>query len=158
MALYRYDPPRRAVEDRHGNKVADVRGMSFNDLNNLANNHFDNLDKLLSVWEHYQEVSANQDAGSFMTDESFAAFIADICTSAPGIMADIIAMATDEEDQRAAINSILAWPMHLQCRALGHIYALSVDDFGGPVKLVGALIQQIRQVAPKADLAPTSLQ
>lgn len=153
MAIRAYAVPRREVADSKGTVLADVRGLAFHDLNLLVSLHFDNLDKLLSVWEHYQDVSKRSDPGAMMTDADFAMFLADICASAPSIMADIIAMAADEVDEtgtplQPALAQIKTWPMHAQCRALGNIYALSVDDFGGPVKLLGALIQQVRMAAP----------
>lgn len=151
MALYMKTLPRREVRDAKDNLLAEVRGLSFNDLNKLVAKNYDNLDKLLSVWEHYQEISQRQDPGAIMTDTDFAAFIADVCQACPAIMADIILMAADEDEDEDAHNKhsmIMKWPMHAQCRALGTIYGLSVEDFGGPVKLVGALIQQIRTAAP----------
>ena len=153
MPIRAYQVPRREITDATGEVLADVRGLAFYDLNLLVSLHFDSLDKLLSVWEHYQDVSKRKDPGAMMTDADFAAFLADICASAPAIMADVIALAADEVDERgmpstAALESIRVWPMHAQCRALGHIYGLSVADVGGPVKLIGALIQQVRQAAP----------
>lgn len=159
MAIQKRAVPRREVTDSNGTIYADVRGLAFHDLNQLVSLHYDNLDKLLTVWEHYQEVSERKDPGAMMTDADFAAFLADICASAPAIMADVIAMAADElgEDGNpdlASLEEIRRWPMHIQCRALGHIYALSADDFGGPVKLIGALIQQVRMAAPKLGMLP----
>lgn len=157
MSIRKYEIPRREVKDSRDNIVADVRGLAFHDLNVLISLHFDNLDKLLSVWEHYQDISKRADPGAMMTDADFAAFLADICSSAPAIMADVIAIAADEMDEDGrpkveALADIRRWPMHVQCRALGHIYALSVEDFGGPVKLIGALVNQIRTAAPSAGM------
>jgi len=151
MALYLNTLPRREVRNAEDVLLAEVRGLSFNDLNKLVAKNFDNLDKLLTVWEHYQEVSQRQDPGAMMSDMDFAAFIADICHACPAIMADIILMAADEDeadDAHVKHALIMKWPMHAQCRAIGTIYGLSVEDFGGPVKLIGALIQQIRAAAP----------
>lgn len=157
MAIRAYQVPRREVTDSKDNVLADVRGLSFHDINTLVTLHFDNLDKLLAVWEHYQDISKRKDPGAMMTDADFAAFLADICASAPSIMSDIIALAADEVDETGmpdpmVLQQIRTWPMHAHCRALGNIYALSVDDFGGPAKLLGALIQQVRQAAPKMGL------
>ena len=82
MPIRAYQVPRREITDAEGEVLADVRGLACYDLNLLVSLHFDSLDKLLSVWEHYQDVSKRKDPGAMMTDADFAAFLADICASA----------------------------------------------------------------------------
>lgn len=139
------------VVDANDIVMADVRGLAFADINNLVSMHFDNLDKLLTVWDHYKEISKRQDAGSVMTDADFANMIVNICQMAPGIICDVIALAADEDDPEA-LKEISRWPMHAQARAIQAIYALTVQDFGGPAKLIGVLIAQVRAAAPKLGM------
>ena len=150
MGLMTYEVPRKLVEDGYGNALAEVRGLNFKDLNILIQRNFENLDRLMTVWDHYQEIAGQDTTGAEESMANMAAFFSDIAMTAPAIVVDVIALgadATEDEDMEA----IQKWPMHAQARALAMVYQLSIIDFGGPVKLLGVATRLLRDHAPQVN-------
>lgn len=153
MALRSYAVPRLMVVDSYGTELADVRGINFADINLFLSMHFDDLDRLMAMWDHYHAISKREDMGALMQDADFAAFLVDVVSKAPGLIVDLIAIGADAntEEDKAAISK---WPMHAQVNAAAKIYDLTVVDFGGPKKLIGAFLKQLRMYAPTAGILP----
>lgn len=152
MALKTYSVPRKMVEDGYGSELADVRGLNFQDLNILIQKNFENLDRLMTVWDHYQEIAGKDTTGAEESMANMAAFFTDIAMTAPAIVVDVIALGADVDmEDQEAFESIQKWPMHAQARAVAMIYQLSIIDFGGPVKLLGVATRLLRDHAPKVN-------
>lgn len=151
MSLRSYSVPRQVVLDSNGTELADVRGLNFRDMTIFVNRNFGDLTRITAAWDHWQELSARDDMGAVLSDGLMVEFVADIVMNAPGLIVDVIAMGADatEDDD---LNAIGQWPAHAQVAAVQAIYALTVVDFGGPKKLLGALLTQLKNFAPVMNL------
>lgn len=157
MGLNRkYRIPRTLVKDARGEELGEVRGLNFQDITAFLNKHFDNFDKLITMWDHYQDLAKERDADAIMSDGVLIQFCSDLVMQAPALIVDIIAIATDldpdEETYLSDLKWISEWPLHAQTSAVTAIYNLTVVDYGGPKKLFGAILSQFRNLKSKGFL------
>lgn len=151
MALYSHSVPRQMVMNSRDEPLADVRGINMADFNIILSRNFDNLDRLMTIWDHYQEMAKAEDYDAERGMQNLTSFFTDVAATAPAVIIDVIALAADATEDED-IEAISKWPMHSQVMALMHIYSLTVVDFGGPAKLLGVLMNLLRDHAPKARL------
>lgn len=159
MAINRnYSVPRIVVKDGSGQELGTVRGLSFNDVTQFLDRNFDNFDRLMTMWDHYHDLSKQQNADQIMSDGVLIQFCADLAMQAPGLLVDIISLAADVHDGTPDeiendMAEISKWSLHSQTVAAVHIYNLTVVDYGGPKKLIGAVLNQFRNLKSGGLLA-----
>lgn len=131
-----------------GNPVLDVRGLSFNDIAYLINRHREDLDMLVKLWDEYSK------QGNF--DETKEAVLLqygfELVQQAPGILAHVIAVASDSIDRHEHIARL---PATVQIDALKAIGRMTIEDFGGTKKMLETLWTTVLAHAP--DLVRNSV-
>lgn len=135
MSLADYSPQREEVKFTGGSFI--VRGLSLDDIAILMQNHAQDLDKLIGIY-----------ASGIKGDAAVAAFaqytIA-LAKEAPGLVGNLIALASDEPD---AVDQARALSMPTQVIALKAIGRLTFAEAGGPKKLFESLSELVKMVAP----------
>lgn len=103
---------------REGNeKVLTVRGLSTQDLTIAIRTHKDSLTKAFQMAE-----------GRLEDDQNLSEFGLELMEQFPGLVAQLIALATDKPDRAGEIQRL---PAPIQLRLMLAIYELTVEDTGG---------------------------
>lgn len=117
MPLAGFQPEQRTIALARGNSFQ-VKGLSLNDIAVLIREHFPDLDAITVLFEHgIEQVSRDQ-------VESFAMMLV---SHAPGLVANMIALAAGEGDASDAEKL----PAPIQVRTLVEIGELTFMEVGG---------------------------
>lgn len=140
MPLSAHQTPRMIVPLLNGNDVA-VRGLNLDDFAALMPSHFEAISKIAALYaEHKQSVFSSKAIGEFIMSSA---------VTFPGLVSEVISIASDEPDAR---NVKLG--TSLQITVLTAIVKLTVEEAGG----LGNLFGQLRELgarlrAVQAELA-----
>lgn len=137
MALVDYQPERSTVSFKGGE--FSVRGLALDDIALLMRHHLRDINALVDIF------------GKDVTDEVAVAAVAQhaiaLIREAPGLVANMISLASDEPDSVDAARRLL---MPTQVRALEEIARLTFDEAGGPKKFIESLMVLLRGMRPAA--------
>lgn len=135
MGLKEYQPLRHEIV--LGGSSFHVRGLSLDDVSRLVNHHLPDLEALF-------ELVASSDKIDF---DNLRPLVVPIIQQAPGLAANLIALAADEPDeaQRAA-----TLPFPVQVDTLVKIGDLTFHEVGG----VGKAMETITALLSKTSLKP----
>lgn len=131
MSLSDYVPQRVTVPLRGGS--LQVRGLALDDVTILLQNHLPDLDTLFDL---YQEAQTDHTKVS-----DTAKYAVQIIKQAPGLVANMIALAADEPDQ---VEKARVLPIAAQQKALMEILRISFEEAGGPKKFFASLMGILR--------------
>lgn len=142
MPISDYQPPTAVVEFTGGSLK--LRGLALDDVAVLMRSHLVDLDKLIQIYDNKVSDSA--------AVASFAQYAISLAKECPGLVANIIALASDDGDNVPAYRK-LSMPLMIKC--LTQIIELTFVEAGGPKKFVESLMEIFRGMrAPKTD-SPT---
>lgn len=103
---------------REGNeKVLTVRGLSTQDLTIAIRTHKDSLTKAFQMAE-----------GRLENNSDLSEFGLELMEQFPGLVAQLIALATDKPDRAGEIERL---PAPVQLRLMLAVYELTIEDTGG---------------------------
>jgi hypothetical protein len=139
MPLADYSPQREEVAFTGGSFI--VRGLSLDDISLLMQNHAQDLDKLIAIYS----AGIKGDAAV----AAFAQYTIALAKEAPGLVGNLIAIASDEPD---VVDKARALSMPTQVAALKVIGRLTFAEAGGPKKLFESLSELVRMVAPNQTM------
>jgi hypothetical protein len=130
MPLAGYQPETREIEV--GATSFHVKGLAVTEIAVLMREHFPDLDAVADLFTHgIDKLDAQQFQGIALT----------LITQAPGLVANVIALAAGEGDASDAVKL----PVPVQVKALYEIGDLTFRDVGGPKKcweIVAALLRK----------------
>lgn len=136
MSLSQYTPDTETVVVKGRKEFTfEVRGLTFFDFSKIIKVHYHDLDGLFDLYEKH----AGQDLTALATGRFATTLIAD----APGIVAHIIALASD--DGEAALPMAQSLPAIAQIDALRKIGALTFSDVEEVKKLVAQVMGQLKE-------------
>jgi len=138
MALADYVVERKAVPFKGGS--FDVRGLSLDDVTVLMREHLSDLDQ---VFELYAS-SASQEA---LVGET-ARYAIKLVQEAPGLVSNVIALASDEPGSAATARSL---SIPVQVDALEKIFMLTFEEAGGAKKFFESLSRLLTGLRPPAS-------
>lgn len=135
MSLADYEPIRAEVGFKGGS--LSVRGLALDDVAVLMRTHLDDLNPLVDLYT--KEVKTDVDVAAM------SQYIIGLVKEAPGLVANLIAIACDEPD---AVDNARKLPMPTQVKALKMIGALTFEEAGGPKKFIESLVGLVRSATP----------
>lgn len=139
MSIHDYKPATAEVEFKGG--TLSVRGLALDDVAVLMRSHLHDLDKLIDIYRNKVDDSA--------AIASAAQYMIALGREAPGLVANIIALACDDGDNVPAYRKL---SMPVMVRATDTIIRLTFEEAGGPKKFAESLMEIFRGMrAPKAD-------
>ena len=124
-----------------GGGVMPVRGLTFEDISALVTGHLVAITALTERWQATK--------GDVFANTNVQAFVIQMATSAPEVVAEIIAFGADSPEDIAVAARL---PIAVQIAALGEIVRLSVDDLGGLGNLVAVLGPLVKSLVAKGGL------
>lgn len=135
MSLADYQPERAEVKFKAGS--FEVRGLALDDIATLMRNHGSDLESMIQI---YSDAQNNNAAIAAMANYAIA-----LAKEAPGFVANMIALASDEPD---TVDNARRLPMATQVEALKQIGRLTFEEAGGPKKFFESLTGLVKMVAP----------
>ena len=135
MGLADYTPARETVEFKGGSMT--IRGVALDDVALLMRGHLPDIDALV-------EIFAKQVPSEIET-VAFAQHAMALVREAPGLVANLIALAADEPDCVAQARSL---PLPVQITLVEKIGRLTFEESGGPKNFFESLGNLFRSVSP----------
>lgn len=126
MSLSNYQAPKLVVSFKGGQ--FEVRGITLDDLAILLKNHLNDIENLVDM---FQKEPDHEAAVASLLKHSIT-----LIREAPGLVANLIALASDEPD---AVDNARSLSMPIQVKAIQSIAQLSFEEAGGPKKFVESL-------------------
>lgn len=139
MPLSAHSTPRIEVPLLGGNSVS-VRGFNLDDFMALMPNHLEELSKVAALYAQHKN--------SVFSNKAFQEFILSIAGGFPGIISEVISIASDEPDTKNVRLST-----GLQISVLSAIMKLTVEEAGG----LGNLFAQLRVLGANVVAAQVEL-
>ncbi len=140
MPISDYQPLTADVKFRNGSLT--VRGLVLDDIALLMRLHLTDLDKLVALFED----GVNED---FAVAE-FSRYAITLAKEAPGLVANMIALACDDADN---VDDYRRLSLPIMVNAMETIAQLTFEEGGGPKKFVASLVTMLRGLRPpKTDL------
>lgn len=136
MSLADFQPARESVTFNGGE--FSVRGLALDDVTVLMRHHMSDVDKLV-------EAFSSNDSTPEYAAKIAAQHIVTLVKEAPGLVANLIALASDEPD---SVENARRLGIAVQIRALETIAKLTFDEAGGPKKFVESLVALLRGLRP----------
>lgn len=133
MGLKNYKPVRHEIS--LGDDSFFVRGLSLEDISALVNHHLPDIEALFTLFER---------GSSLDSDAAFQEIVMAAINQAPGFVANVIALASDEPDAAQEAQQL---PGPVQVQALLKIGDLTFKDVGGIKKGMGdiaALLSRLK--------------
>lgn len=145
MSLSDYRAPKAVVPFKGGQ--FEVRGITFDDLAILMRNHLDDVDALVKIFNR-PGITAENAVPAILQN------CVGIVREAPGLAAQLIAMASDEPDN---VDGARKLGMATQVDAVRKIADLTFEEAGGPKKFLESLFQLMQGMisAPVQTDSPT---
>lgn len=138
MALSDYQPERREVV-LNGKPLFTVEGLSFDGLEKLIRTHIADMEGIF-------DLILVGDKPSDTLNASLASMALALVTKAPGLTANIIAIASGEEVTDKLIATARRLPFPLQVEALVTIGQLTFEENGGVKKSVESLFSLLSRL------------
>ena len=136
--------PTKTIE-HNGTRVMEIRGLSFADISALCNEHRNDLNLVIELWQMFaQENKAAMATNNFV--DTFTEYAIQLLTSAPGLIAKVIAVCADDVDAAEVISRM---PISVQINAIEAISTLTANDFGGAKEMLGKIMSLISANVPK---------
>ncbi len=110
-----------------GKGTVEVRALTLIDISTLLRIHSADLEEAAALFSELQ---------SAPTERGAVHMILEIVTKAPGLAANIIAIAAGEDDAADLVERL---PMTAQVEILQVVARLTFDDYGGPGKFWAVL-------------------
>lgn len=126
MSLADYQPSRATVEFRGGS--LNVRGLSLDDVTHLIRHHLDDLDQIIAMY--------GDGVDTQMASVATAQYALKLVREAPGLVANVIALASDEPDHAEKARML---PLPVQVDVLKEVGRLTFEEAGGLKKFVESL-------------------
>lgn len=120
MGLKNYKPRRHEFALGDGQALS-VRGLSLEDISMLVQHHLPDLEELFDLFSTIAE----------QTDDQFETVVVNLLQRAPGLAANIIALAADEPD---APKEAAMLPAPLQLEILLKVGNFTFEEVGGVKK------------------------
>lgn len=114
-----------------------MRGLALDDVAILMRSHLVDLDKLVGIFD-----SGVRDD---LAVASFTQYAIQLAKEAPGLIANLIALACDDGD---SVDPYRKLSMPIMLRAVEKIGELTFEEAGGPKKFCESLVGMIRAVRP----------
>ncbi len=130
MSLAGYTPETKEVSwEAHGKPwTFSVRGLTLPDLTSLVASNLGELDKAVELW--------NTAKGSVYTPTAMQKFLQNLIRTAPGLVAEVLAIASGEPEQAATYATI---PFGISMQALAGLIELTLKEISGLKNLQAAL-------------------
>jgi hypothetical protein len=141
MALIEYTPERRDIKAREGQVLGQVQGLSLEHVAVLVREHLPDLEALFELFQTGDVES--------LEAQDWLKLAMPIITQAPGLAANMIALAADEP---GSAQKVQTWPLGVQLMALVDIFDLTVAEVGSVKKameMVAALLAMKNNKAAK---------
>lgn len=146
MSLASYTPEARDL--KVGDKVVcRVTGLSLTHIEILVRAHLEDIEALFELFM--------SGGGNFGNDDLKTLGVS-LVTNAPGFVANVIALASGEEDATAGAARL---PMPAQLQAMSDIMELTFTEVGGIKKFmetVATLLGSVRAKAPQLTKTPVT--
>lgn len=136
MALADYTPVRAPVEFKGGS--FDVRGLSLDDVSVLMRSHLPDVEAIV-------DLLAKGNAGAEFDVTSVMEHAITLVKEAPGLVANLIALAADDPDN---VDKVRSMPLPIQVRAIETICNLTFEEAGGPKKFFESLVHLLSSLRP----------
>lgn len=139
MSLSQYKPETRTVVLSEASSVH-LHGLGLVGISVLVREHFPDLDALIALFQRDESIAAGDMKGIALS----------LTTHAPGLVANVIAIAADEPDQAPVVMTM---PAPLQIKLLTDILELTFTEVGGIKKAWGMfadLLGMAKMMAPQA--------
>lgn len=133
MGLKNYKPARHEIP-LQGNEPLSIRGLSLEDISRLINHHLPDIE---AIFDLFQKADIQS-----LDDSKFERLVKSVVAEAPGLAANLIALACDEPD--AAENAAFI-PFPVQVEAIKKIGDLTFVDVGGWGKGMESIAALLRQ-------------
>lgn len=141
MALTDFVPERRPVS-LDGKALFSVEGLSLDTLAVLVKTHLPDLEYVFDI------VMKNEREGETL-GQHLGRISMSLAGQAPGLVANIIAVASGEELTPALIANARRLPFPVQVEALTNIGAMTFDEAGGVKKAVESLMILLTRLRTK---------
>lgn len=139
MSLSQYKPETRTVVLSEASTVH-LRGLGLVGISVLVREHFPDLDAIIALFKRDQAIAAGD----------IGAIALSLTTHAPGLVANVIAIAADEPEQA---DVVMTMPAPTQIKLLTVILELTFTEVGGIKKaweMVADLLGMAKMMAPQA--------
>lgn len=138
MSIHDYKPATAKVVFKGGD--FEVRGLALDDVAVLMRSHLSDLNALMDI---YSSTAANDG----IKTNAMAKYALKLVKEAPGLVANLIALAADEPNEVDAFRRL---SMPIQLRAIEAIGTLTFEESGGPKNFIESLINLFRVIKPSA--------
>ncbi len=135
MSLADFQPARETVAFKGGE--FSVRGLALDDVAVLMRHHMSDIDALVNAFA--------SDTTPEMASTVVVQHAITLIKEAPGLVANLIALASDEPD---SVDNARRLGIAVQVRAIEAIAKLTFDEAGGPKKFVESLVNLLRGLRP----------
>lgn len=126
MALSDYQPHKETIKGLTGSRYNfDVRGLSMVDITSIVRTHLDDLENLFDMYE--------KQGDSELSQASLGRFALALVKDAPGLVAHVIALASDEPD---SVENAAKLPLDAQIMAIRAIGKMTFEGIGGVKKFM----------------------
>jgi ParB-like chromosome segregation protein Spo0J len=117
--------------------VLELRGLALIDVSVLVRNHMDELNRLLGLYDNEQtRATALAEAANFAIA---------LVKESPQIVAQMIALASDEPDEIAVAERL---PLPVQVEAMRKIIEMTFEEAGGAKKFLDSLLTMVGGMMP----------
>ena len=139
MSLSQFKPLTKTVDvPGHGFSI-EIRGLNFNDLTILIQNHRETIEKL---FEDYND-----------TEASAESLLSGLLTKSPRFCAEVIALACDEPE---SVGNAEKLPLNVQLDALITVGQMTFEEAGGVKKFFEQVVVVIKGVTGVMEKLPAS--
>lgn len=119
------------VDLKIGKGTLQVRALTLEDVSTLVRLHAPDMQEMYAMFS--EAVSAGD-------DRTTVAVIMDLVRRAPGLVANIIAIAVGEDNAAELAQRL---PASVQIQVLQKVGELTFDDYGGPGEFLAALTSMV---------------
>lgn len=136
MSLVGYQPVTREIA-LGGESSFHVKGLSLTDFTTLVNHHISDLEALFDIGARVMGGKAE------IEPDDITRVAISLCEEAPGFAANLIALASGEEDLDAAVAAASSLPFPTQLKALSDIADLTFAEVGGIKKAMALVAERL---------------
>lgn len=137
MAAIDYKTPTTEIPFPNGGSMT-VRGLNLDDLSALLQDHLEPISKAVDAYRLHKE--------SAFTNANLMTFILTLAKDFPGLVSEVISIATDEPGARN-----IKFSLGIQVSALAAVSKLTLEEAGGLGNLFATLATLARGVLPNAS-------
>lgn len=136
MGLQNYKPRRHEFPLGEADTLS-VRGLSLEDISALVQHHLPDIEALFDLFANLSE----------QTDQQFETVVVSLLQAAPGLAANIIALAADEPDHPKEAAML---PAPLQVEVLLKIGNFTFEEVGGVKKGMESIAALLKKTNAKS--------